>query len=131
MKQNCLWSCFWIINHPTFISYCHYKVFSIYLHRKQIRSSDFEVDPVVVGQVWIVQIPVSPFPKRRGHFIQQSALGFVTENMLPQTSPPGRQLLPQFLLVSSLCSANKCYIRTLHVWVLPSRNRKSVRSLPG
>lgn len=52
--------------------------------------------------VWIINIPIPPFPKRGCHFIQKSALGFVTEDMLPQTLAAGRLLLPQFLFVSSL-----------------------------
>lgn len=65
-------------------------------------SLQFEVDPIVVLQVWIINIPVPPSPKRGCHFIQKLALCFVTKYMLPQALSSGRTLLPQFLLVSGL-----------------------------
>lgn len=68
----------------------------------RIVKLQFEVDPIVVLQVWIINIPVPPFPKRGCHFIQKLALCFVTEYMLPQALSSGGILLPQLLLVSSL-----------------------------
>lgn len=56
----------------------------------------------MVLQVWIVQEPVSPSPKRGCHFVQKFALCFVTENMLSQPLFSGRFLLPQFLFVAGL-----------------------------
>lgn len=65
---------------------------------------DFEVDPIVVLQVWIIQEPVPPFPKRGCHFVQKFALCFVTEHVLSQPLPSGRFFLPQFLFVAGLCT---------------------------
>ena len=62
----------------------------------------FEVDPVMVLQVWVISIPVPPSPKRCCHFIKKFALCFVTEYMLSQALSSVRFLLPHFLLVSSL-----------------------------
>lgn len=84
-------------------------LFSIALKKKQdinaLVSLDFEVDPIVVLQIWIVQEPVSPSPKRGRHFVQKFALCFVTENMLSQPLSSGRFLLPQFLFVAGLFTA--------------------------
>lgn len=72
-----------------------------------ISKLHFEVDTIMVLQVWIINIPVPPFPKGSCHFIQKLALCFVTENMLPQALSSGRILLPQLLLVSCLASDPK------------------------
>ena len=68
----------------------------------------------MVLQVWIINIPVPPFPKRGCHFIQKLALCFVTEHMLPQALSSGRQLLPQFFLVSSLFKNERLRTEKLH-----------------
>lgn len=63
---------------------------------------DFEVDPVVVLQVWIIHEPVPPFPERGCHFVQEFALRLVAEHMLSQPLSPGGFLLPEFLFVAGL-----------------------------
>lgn len=87
--------------------YYVYNFITLYSIRKKdvttwISKLQFEVDPIVVLQVWIINIPVPPLPKGGCHFIQKLALRFVTEHMFPQALFSGRFLLPQFLLVSSL-----------------------------
>lgn len=67
-----------------------------------ISKLGFEVDPIVVLQVWIIDVPVSPFPKWGCHFIQKLALCFATEYDLSEALSSGRFLLPELLLVSSL-----------------------------
>lgn len=62
----------------------------------------FEVDPIVVLEVWIAHEPVPPFPKRGCHFVEKFALCFVTEHVLSQPLSSGRFLLPQFLFVAGL-----------------------------
>lgn len=63
---------------------------------------DFQVDPIVVLQVRIINEPVPPFPEGGCHFVQKLALRFVTEHVLSQPLSPGRFLLPQFLFVPGL-----------------------------
>lgn len=79
-----------------FLYYMNFK------HTGKYHKLDFQVNPVMILMVWIINIPIPPFPKRGCHFIQKFALGFVTEDVLPQTLTTGRFLLPQFLFVSGL-----------------------------
>lgn len=65
----------------------------------------------MICQVWIIEIPVPPFPEGRSHFVQQLALSLVTDDMLPQALASGRQLPPQLLLVSSLASDPKTTVQ--------------------
>lgn len=78
----------------------------------------------MIRQVWIIEKPVSPFPEGRSHFVQQPALGLVTEDMLPQAPASVRQLLPQSLFVSSLASDPKATMQP-HEPVSDSRDRFS------
>lgn len=73
--------------------------------------SEFEVDAIVILLVRIINIPVPPLPIRGGHFIQKFALGFVTEDKFSQALSSGRELFPQFLLVSSLASDPKATVQ--------------------
>lgn len=84
----------------TFVVIPMYTFYLVRLHYNSILH--FQVYPIVIFKVWIIQIPVPPLPKRTCHFVQKFRLCFVTEYDLPQASSSGSTLLPQFLLVSSL-----------------------------
>lgn len=72
---------------------------------------NLEVSAIVILLIGVIGEPVSPPPKGRGHFIQEFALGPVTEDMLPQPLLSGWLLLPQLLLVPSLFSYPKTTVQ--------------------
>lgn len=92
------------ITYVTLIHYIQNWKQDVATWRSKLR---FEIDPIVVFQVWIIKKPVPPFPKRGRHFIQKLGLCFAAEHMLPQALSSGSILLPQFLLVASLASDPK------------------------
>lgn len=116
----------WLCNIHNFIA--------VYSYRKQevetwMSMLHFEVDPIVVLHVWVINIPVPPFPKGGCHFIQKPALCFVTEYMLPQALSSGSVLLPQFLLVSSLFAPENKKSAWKHSCFKGVKDSKTVKGL--
>jgi len=65
-----------------------------------------EIRAIVVLLVGIIDVPISSFPERSGHFIKQLTLRSGAQRQLSQTLLLGSRLLPQFLLITSLPEAN-------------------------
>lgn len=61
----------------------------------------------MVLQIRIINVPVSPFPVRSCHFIQEFTLCFVTKDDLSQALFSAGSLLPEFFLVSSLFTTKR------------------------
>lgn len=91
--------------------------------------------------VGIINIPVSSFPERSGHFIEELTLRSSAQHHLSQTLLLGRRLLPQFLLVPRLSEENTEEIKQVaasqyaYIAILISKpgqipHFQGVRSLP-
>lgn len=62
--------------------------------------------------VGIINVPVSSFPERSGHFIEELTLRSGAQHHLSQTLLLGSRLLPQFLLVARLSEENTQKIKS-------------------